>query len=526
MTKEALNLHLERKHHALWLAINHHRTHKNEPVTFQGYPYLKAIYLDTSPHIVVIKSTQSGLSEYLTVQGISKAMRGRSVFHVLPTGNLRNRYVKNRFDKSVQNTAFYYEMIEDAEDKKRYGRGSESVSLKHVAGGTIAYVGSNSEASMTEFPADDLIVDEQDQCDLNILPMAEERLANSPDPTRTFISNPTIEGYGIDEEYSETDQKRWFIKCPHCGHWQHPGWFTHVVQEIEKDDYVIRDAEFDWADDRDINMVCEKCAKGFQKGVQGEWVRTYSDRRKSGYQISKLFSAKTSIREMMERFSKGLVKPIILQRFYNADLGLAFTAEGAKITEDLLNASLGEHRNGSQLPGAAVMGIDVGSVSNYTIGYVQPTGTILAAEIGLVKTDADEINRLARERGVRLIVIDSRPEGAVVRKLKELFRFTFAAIYTQESMKETVDNYRNVKIDRTTSLDAVKEALIIGKIKLPANAPGIEDFYEQMTAATRIFDPEAFQGQGAYKWTEGSKADHYHHAMNYMHIASRILSLA
>ena len=525
MTEIELNDYLYKYHRPLWLAINHHRTHKNKPMDFTGYPYLKAIFLDKSNDQSIIKSTQSGLSEYLTIKGIGKASQGRSVFHVLPTGGLRNRYVANRVNKSIQHTPYYYRLIQDSAEEKKYGGNSQSMSLKDVGPGVWAFVSSESEPSFTEFPADDSFIDEVDQCDQSIIPMADERLANSDDPTRTRISNPTVEGYGIDEHYQNSDQKKWFIKCPHCGKRFIPDWFKHVVREVGEGNYELRDEEFSFELDRDIMMMCEKCEKGILKGAEGDWVKKYPSLAKSGFQISKLFTTKTTLREMADRFSEGLIKPIVLQRFWNADLGQAFTADGAKITLNDIQGAVGTHKMSDKCKGYPVMGIDVGSLCNYVIGYVQPDKTCIVGEIGVLPTTASALAAKARQKGIKIIVIDARPEGFLVKSLKEIFPRTISCYYVDEAKKEVVDRYRNVSISRTTSLDSVKEGLVLGQFVLPVDWKKVPEFLEQMTAATRIFDPEAHKGQGAYKWTEGSKADHYHHAFNYLGIAKRLTGL-
>ena len=55
MTEVELNDYLYKNHRPLWLAINHHRTHKNQPMDFKGYPYLKAIFLDKSKDQSIIQ---------------------------------------------------------------------------------------------------------------------------------------------------------------------------------------------------------------------------------------------------------------------------------------------------------------------------------------------------------------------------------------------------------------------------------------------------------------------------------------
>ena len=98
-------LYLKRYHHNLYLAVKHHRTHRNRRITFDRHQYLKAIYLDTDRYIVVKKSTQCGVTEWLITLAIAKAIHGRQVFYVLPNWFLMKRFVNNRLDKSILHTA-------------------------------------------------------------------------------------------------------------------------------------------------------------------------------------------------------------------------------------------------------------------------------------------------------------------------------------------------------------------------------------------------------------------------------------
>lgn len=528
MNKEARkhNEYLKKHYPSLWLAINHHRTHKNHRMTFYHYEYLRAIFLDKNPWKCFIKSTQNGITEWATIDTMSKALRGRSVFHVMPTGALKDRYVKNRFDRSVQFTPFYQNIFLAEEKKKLYGKFAESMSLKHIGGGTIAFVGSNSTSSFTEFPADDVTIDEVDQCDQKNILMADERLANSDDPTRTYISNPTVEGYGIDDIYSESNKMNWFIKCTHCGHWFEMDWFETVVREIGENDFAVRDPLWIPQESDDARVMCPKCAKPNDRYMVGEWVKEVpSIKYKSGYQISKIFSSKTRLDEMLGKFDKALVNPDKMQRFWNADLGKAYTADGAKVTLNDLRQATGEHLMNSTIKGYPIMGIDVGSLCNFMIGYIQIDGSIKIGEIGVLQTNAYMIDQKAKLNGIKIIVIDARPEAFLVRTLKELFPRTISCYYSETSIGDKVDRFRNVRVDRTTTLDSVKEGLVTGRFILPIDWARVKDFLPQMSASTRIFDPEAHKGQGAYRWVEGSKADHYHHAFNYMNISARLIAL-
>ena len=100
------------------IAICEHYTHKNERLTFKKRHYLRDIYFDSSPYIAILKATQCGISEWLVVKAITKAMKSRSVFYVLPTWELKNRFVKNRMDRSILFSP-YYQKIMNSENKSQ-----------------------------------------------------------------------------------------------------------------------------------------------------------------------------------------------------------------------------------------------------------------------------------------------------------------------------------------------------------------------------------------------------------------------
>ena len=515
------NKYIKSNYPALWLAINHHKTHKNESLTFHNYEYMRALYLDFTRFMAIIKSTQCGLTEWVTVVEFAKAMGGRSIFHVLPTGALKNRYVQNRTDRSISFTGYYQEQLQAEDKRKKYGKDAQSLSLKHFGGGTIAYVGSNSASSFTEFPADDLIIDEEDQCDQKNILMGPERLSNSPDPREIHISNPTIQGYGIDDVYSTTDMKEWHIKAD-CGHWVLPDWYETVVRKIDDGKYTVRDKEWDRAAGIDARVMCPKCAKPVYRYASGLWVRAVDIPDRSGYHISKIFSSRTTLTQLLENFVGGLKSDTKMERFHNADLGQGYTGDGAKITLADIQNALGEIPNGKSYPrNACIAGIDVGKVLNVAIGYLRDNGTIQVTYVAECAVEVNEARKLFARFGVNVGVVDAQPEGHFVDKLKKAL--PVFACYYGEGKTDPVDKWKNITVGRTESLDAVKEAIVTKAMMFPVNVESVPEFVNQVTAATRIFDPEMNRKRGGYRWVEGSRPDHYHHALNYMLIARRLL---
>ena len=214
---------LRKNHFVMWLAMKHHRTHKSKMLDFKNRPFLKQIYMENEP-FDIMKSTQCGLTEFLIVLSMALTMDDKSIFYILPTLELVGRFVRNRIDRSIEFSKYYKTAI-TAPDIKR----TESISLKHVGKGTIAYVGSNTPKAFTEFPADVVIVDELDQCTPANVIMGIERAAESDDRREWNISNPTILKYGIHNKILNSNQFHWHIKCPHCGYQIQPNFFKNVL---------------------------------------------------------------------------------------------------------------------------------------------------------------------------------------------------------------------------------------------------------------------------------------------------------
>lgn len=505
----------------MFMALAHHRTHKNQKITFEHRDYLIRIYGESSPYFVIKKSTQCGISEYLIITVIAKAISGRQIFYVLPTWGLMNRFVKNRFDKTIMNTALYgAAMI--AEMRKRVGLGymggGMSISLKSFGVGSIAFVGSGSSAVFTEYPADDFIVDELDECDQANLEMGIERLSASEDRRQIRVGNPTIEGIGIDAEFAHSDMKEWYIRN-HCGHWIKPDWFQHVVEKVDENNFILRDQKWERHSKRDLNMICDKCSKPIDRYSPGGWVKENPGAVVSGYHVSKMFSTAMAMREILDRFERGLVNDEAFQRFYNGDLGEAFTSAGAKITVEALNECVRSYRMAKPLSGRCLMGVDVGNMLNVIIGQLSATDNMVRIlYIGTVP-DFKDLAELHKEYRVVAGVIDALPETRLARRVTQRLRGMFRCYYGQMRRDIINPKARMVTVERTQALDQTKEAVTIQEVELPQNAASVPQFYDQMTAAVRLYNKDA----GLYIWEEGSKPDHYHHAMTYMLIARRVL---
>lgn len=505
----------------LYYAATGHRTHRGNVLDFVHNPFIVRLYQDTWHYICVKKSTQCGVSEWLLCVVIPGAINGRNIFYVLPDYGIVKRFVMERFDKTMQFTPAYLKVRAG----EKFNRAS-SITMKQIGPGTISFAGSTVENAFLEFAADWYVVDELDKCDRDNLKMGWERLSNAEETVRREIkvSNPSITGYGIDEEYANSDQRKWFIKHD-CGAHVHPDFFKHVIRQVDNDIFVYADKEYDPASGQDCRLICDSCGRPIDRRGQGEWIAQYPGHDHHGYEISKLFSAKVKLTDLVERYQAGEHDPAAMIRFYNGDLGLAYDAPGARIPLEVLAECLGDYHLGAvPADGVCVAGCDVGSLFHLVIGhltYGRPGVRIVEA---LELRTPEEVLDALRKYKVNTFVIDAMPETRISRAIIHRLKNGFMCYYSR-GHKDQVNRERIVTVDRTVALDNVKVAYSTKALQLPAEMAGVPNFYDHTVASTRVFNPEANGGEGEYLWINGSKPDHYFHATGYMLTATRLLKL-
>lgn len=488
-------------------------------MTFEGKPWIIPIYTDKSHHIVIRKSVQCGISEWLTIRTIAKAEQGFSTFYVLPKYELRNTFVANRIDKLINMVPYYRQLMKDSVGE------ADSSQIKHIGQGTAKFASSNTFTDFLEFPAHQAIVDELDKCAQEHLPYVNDRLkaANPRDRYTVKVANPSIDGWGISLEYKDSDQKAWTVPCETCGEYQELDFFKVVVQESEEGQWQLRDRDWVKGMARDIHCVCSRCGGALERlSIKGRWHVNNPGSEVSGYHITRLMDGNTTVQELWKTFVSALGNETKMQAFYNSDLGIPYSSKGAKLTEYLIDQCRGDYAMPSIADGC-VMGVDVGAVLHVKISHFV-NGKRRAVCIQTVP-NFEDLDILIRLYGVECCVIDALPETHKAREFRDRQqgKVWLCEFHSQEGntkeIKLNEDEYR-VSCDRTQSIDEAHADVLRKQIELPRDAGSIDGgaFYAQMCAPTRVFDED----KKRFVWKEGSKADHYRMADVYEKVAATI----
>ncbi|MGZ3772978.1 MAG: terminase gpA endonuclease subunit [Pseudobdellovibrionaceae bacterium] len=507
--------HAVAKYPRLQWALAYHLNIRGEPMRFHDKPYLLEIYKDNAEWIRLMSSVQTGKTEFLIIAAHDGAFKGLQVMYVLPSEKVRNDFVPNRIDKTWEMVPRYQQLASQA-----IGR-SNKMSLKHFGnkGGAIFFLGSNSSTSFIEKPIDLICADETDRFDLENYEKAEDRMTASPYKWWIEASNPTVDNYGIHKSWKETDQRTWHVKCECCGYWQDMDWFKNVVYQTDDGAYQLYDREWHEGLERDIHFYCRKCWKPIYRFTHNScWVALLENRKhKHGYHLHQLLSSYVKVSKIWEKFLKGLEDDTAMQVFYNSVLGLTYTGEGSKITDDVLNACKEDYlMPANEKSALCFMGVDVGKRLHVIIRAIIPGGRSKLVFAGTVK-DFEELDYLYVRFNIVSYVLDSMPE---TRKAKEYAKkYTgrgWIARYHQGLDEIRTDaQERVVSADRTMLMDKVMAAYTNKIMMLPKNAQSLDkgEFYTLLKTPTRAYNPE----KERYEWL--GDPDHYYHAEVYCMLA-------
>src|SRR2546428_342406 len=146
---------------------------------------------------------------------------------VQPTVETAKRVSKQRLAPMIESTPALRERV--AEPRSRDS--GNTVQVKEFDGGVLIITGANSSAGLRSMPIRFLFMDEVDEYPGDVdgqgdpVALAEKRTATFSRRKVLLISTPTIKGLSrIEREFLESDQRRYFVPCPKCGHLDYLTW--------------------------------------------------------------------------------------------------------------------------------------------------------------------------------------------------------------------------------------------------------------------------------------------------------------
>ena len=256
-------------------------------------PYLREIMDTLSPshpcqRVAFMKGSQVGATES------GGNWIGYVIHHapgpmlaVQPSVELAKRFSQQRIDPLIEESPVLRQKVAPSRSRDS----GNTVLSKEFPGGILVMTGANSAVGLRSMPVRYLFLDEVDAYP----PSADDEgdpVALAEARTRTFswrrkvflASTPTIKGLSrIEREYEASDQRRFFVPCPHCGEKQ---WLKFERLRWQK------------GQPETVVYHCEGCEQPIaehhktQMLSQGEWrpTTTSADPLTIGFHLSSLYS--------------------------------------------------------------------------------------------------------------------------------------------------------------------------------------------------------------------------------------------
>jgi phage terminase large subunit GpA-like protein len=217
---------------------------------------------------------------------------------------------------------------------------------KAFPGGFIKFIGSNSPSNLKSTSARRLIVEEPDDCNLNIkgqgdsITLLEERGKGFLDRKILAGGTPSIAGFSsIAKRMELTDQRHWHVPCHECGHAESLRWEQVKYGQDPAQSHPVYGP---WKPET-ARYCCPGCGvlwTNDEKNAnvrRGRWVATAEFRGRRGYYLNELMSpfhnsrlellAEKYLAAKHELDTAGDATKLIV--FSNATLGLCWEFKGA-----------------------------------------------------------------------------------------------------------------------------------------------------------------------------------------------------
>ncbi len=297
-----------------------------------------AAVTDPSVHTVtVMAGTQILKTELLiNVCGYYAHLDPSPILLVRPSQGDAQAFSKERLAPTIEATPALREIIAPP----RAHDSENTISIKNFRGGSLAMVGANSPTDLSSRPRRVILCDEIDKyppsagAEGSPLALAEERASTYANIGRAkFVRacSPTVTGLSpIDREYKLSDQRKLFLRCPHCAEEITLTW-ANVVWDKDADGKSLPDT---------AHIVCGECG-----GVWTErdriaaidalatapgygWKATAPLNGHAGFHVSKLYSRRHSLSDIVKEFLAAEGDRELLRKFFNTALAETFGEEG------------------------------------------------------------------------------------------------------------------------------------------------------------------------------------------------------
>lgn len=466
---------------------------KNEqglPLDFKNHMFLWDIYTDMSPFQAIIKPPQIGLTVLMIIKSFFVAKnKKKDIIYTLPTQSDVNDMAGGKVNRIVAQNPIMKQWVKE----------HDSVEQKTVGSNIIYYRGTftNKQAMMVSSQLN--IHDEVDASKSDVIEQYETRLQANKDGWRWYFSHPSLVGLGVHKYFLLSDQKHWFIKCPHCKLQQYLEWNTSDPTKMSID--IVKEV-----------FICKGCKGELSDDDRrkGIWVKRFNDGRLfSGYSISQLMCPWISAKKICQDYREKTA-----DYFYNYVLGLPYAGSGNQVTAEVIERNIVDKVNDQS--SRIIIGVDSGLPMWVTIGNEQ--GIFY---YGSVKT-WNEIEAFMKRWPTSVVVGDQGGDLIGIRQLQEKYPRRVYLVYYRRDRKTSEiikwsENDKEVIVDRNKAIQLVIDEFTDRRMVLFGNKTDYHDYINHFLNIYRIVEEDKSTLMPMYVW-ERNGPDHLVHSTVYYRV--------
>lgn len=285
--------------------------------------------------VVCRTSSQVGKTEIiLNAVGFYISQDPCPILVIQPTIEMGQTWSKDRFSTMVRDTRVLRGLIKTPKSKDS----NNTILHKIFPGGHITIAGANSAASLASRPIRIVLCDEIDRyppsagSEGDPVSLAIKRSTTFWNRVIILVSTPTIKSISrIEAAWDESDQRRFYIPCPECGHEQYLLWGNVRWDKDKEGRHLPETARYH----------CEKCDASWNDAQRinairkGKWIPTKKvrDTKIAGFHIWEAYSPWVRLAEIAENFLESQESKERLKVFINTVLGEEWEDEGMKVND-------------------------------------------------------------------------------------------------------------------------------------------------------------------------------------------------
>lgn len=482
--------------------------------------------------VVYEKSTQIGASTALWRWIVRRVDQfSETGVYFFPTSTHVTEFGDERIEPAIEASEYLQRRMPPGHTRRK--------TMKKIGDGILNLRGLESRAGAQAVSAQAIVIDEYDDCDPSNIAQAERRLsgaaAKGHKPRIRRSGRPSLPGYGINAAMQESDQRRWFVRCPEC-HVEQIIDFTENVRwrSASGGDATLRAGHDDFEVNKDVTAawrVCSSCEASLEGDPirNGRWKPTATGPgRAPGFHIPRLIVPLTDLTQIV--IASRATRIFDIETFHNADLGVAYAAADAMLTDADIDRAMakGYPEALSTYTGRypITMGVDVASERDLSCRITEhhPDGTRKAIRV-FEPTDFEEVAKAMDHYNVTLAAIDAQPERRSAKGLVRDFPGRIVLVEYEDNPRAKAWHYREedntIRVNRTEAIDAMMDSVRDGSnVMLREEAPRYRD---QMKALKRRIEEDDKGRTRKVYVTTGTHGDDYAHAEVYDLVAKEML---